>query len=381
MPVFKPYFLFFSLALLFLASCSKESEETTAPIPEPPVPSEKFIFLQYDNFQSNDLVIVGSESWDFIVSFKRELEGQLLDFEVVDDQLPVVLKSADGTEWNWFGEGLSGPGLGKQLEPTPSCMGYWFAFGALYPGADIFEGESRFEQLPTPNDPNWLIPTRRIARVTSFDGIQAIDAPAFIDHSTPLSEESDFYIEKEKLVVGVNSGSAIKAYPHAILDWHEIINDQLGGEEIAIVYCPLTGTANIWNRRLDSGLTTFGVSGLLYNSNVMPFDRSTESIWTQLDGRCVNGDLKGKRVERYNFVETSWETWKTAYPTPKIMSENQDGFNFDYRVYPYGDYNINHQSISFPVEVRDDRLPAKERVHGVIFNGKMKVYRFDNFAG
>jgi len=381
MAVFKPSFSFFLLALLFLTSCSKASQDTPEPEPAPPAPSEKFIFLQYDNFQSNELVIVGSEAWGFIVSFKRELDGQLIDFEVVNDQLPVVLKSADGTEWDWFGKALSGPQAGKQLEITPSCMGYWFAFGALYPGADIFEGESRFEQLPTPNDPDWLIPTRRIARATSFDGIQAIDAPAFIDHSSPVSADADFYLEKEQLIVGVNAGLGLKAYPHAILDWHEVINDQLGGEEIAVVYCPLTGTATIWDRNLDSGPTTFGVSGLLYNSNVMPFDRSTESIWTQLDGRCVNGDLKGKRVGRYHFVETSWETWKAAYPTAKVMAEEQDGFSFDYRVYPYGDYNVNHQSISFPVEVRDDRLPAKERVHGIILNGKMKIYRFNSFEG
>lgn len=366
--------------LLLITACTKEeTPPVVEPDPLPPAPSGKVIKVLHDEYESTPLVLVGSEEWNFILSFKRELDGEERTFTAIDDRLPIVMEDDQGTEWDWFGRGVNGPGVGQQLELTTSMMGYWFAFGALYPGASIHEGPSRFVELPLPGDPSWLIPTKRLVRATGLDAIQAIEVPQFVRYNSDEHTEGSFYVDNTDLVVGFEQGSQRRAYPHAILDWHEIVNDELGSENIAVVYCPLTGTATLWDRNLESGLTTFGVSGLLYNSNIIPYDRQTESFWTQLDGRCVNGALRGKRTRKYPYVETSWETWKTAFPETEIMSDDQNDVDRDYTIYPYDDYITNNDYIAFPLEINDDRLPAKERVHGVIINSRVKVYRFDAF--
>lgn len=369
------YFLILGISMI---ACSKENPSPTDPEPEPPVISNKTIKMLYDDFQSQEIVVVGSEDWNFIVSFKRMLNNELLEFEVLNDQLPHILKSSDGTIWNWFGKAVEGPLVGNRLETTHSMMGYWFIFGTLYPGAEIFEGESRQEQRPNRDDAEWLIPTQQIAVALGFDAIQSIDDPQFIDYEEDIYPPSSFYLQAEDLVVGLAVDEEQRAYTHSVLDWHEIINDNVSGAPILLTYCPLTGTAMAWNRELSSGTTTFGVSGILYNSNLMPYDRSSESIWTQLDGRCVKGELKGTRLERHPIIETSWETWQTAYDTPVVLSENQGNFGLDYRVYPYGNYKENNL-ISFPIYLKDDRLPLKERVHAVLLNGVVRVYDFSHF--
>jgi len=162
------------------------------------------------------------------------------------------------------------------------------------------------------------------------------------------------------------------------LDWHEIANDVTSGQNIAVVYCPFTGTGSVWERNLNGELTTFGISGLLFNNNIMPYDRATASKWSQMKSQCVNGKLIGMEPEIIPFIETTWSTWQEMFDTPLVISDNL-GFGRDYRIYPYGDYRTNDDQINFPLSFDDQRLPRKERVHGIIVNGKAKVYRFRSF--
>jgi hypothetical protein len=147
-----------------------------------------------------------------------------------------------------------------------------------------------------------------------------------------------------------------------------------------MTYCPLTGTAIGWNRLIEGTKTTFGVSGLLYNNNLIPYDRLTNSNWTQIGQQSVNGELIGKRPIFVATIETTWGVWKNMYPDSKILSENT-GFDRNYSFYPYGDYNTNHNFLLFPLSIDDQRLPRKERVHAIVENNKAKVYRFSSFAG
>jgi len=167
------------------------------------------------------------------------------------------------------------------------------------------------------------------------------------------------------------------AYPHIILDWHEIINDNVGDVSVAITYCPLTGTGIGWNRILNGNETTFGVSGLLYNTNLIPFDRATNSNWSQILNEAVNGDLLGDKVAIITLFETNWGTWKALYPNTKVVSTNT-GFSRTYGTSPYGDYNTNNNRFFFPVP-KDNRLPLKERVHTILAGGNAKVYQFSDF--
>jgi len=220
----------------------------------------------------------------------------------------------------------------------------------------------------------WLIPQDNVLDGgPGKDGIPALDAPDFIE-----VHQVDF-LDEEDLIIGFKVGNEVRGYPHPILDWHEIINDDIGHTSVAITYCPLTGTGIGWNRNLSTGNTTFGVSGLLYNTNLIPYDRGTDSNWSQMLLEAVQGKMAGTEIETYPVLETTWATWKKLYPTSKIVSTNT-GWNRNYDRYPYGDYRTNNNSLFFPVAVNDDRLPSKERVLGVISGTKAaKAYRFSHF--
>lgn len=204
------------------------------------------------------------------------------------------------------------------------------------------------------------------------DGIPALTEPGFIE-----AGEAD-YLEDGDLVIGLLVGDEARAYPHHILDWHEIINDQVAGLHIAVTYCPLTGTGIGWNRELEGEINSFGVSGLLYNSNLIPYDRKTNSNWSQIRLDCVNGSLKGTMAETIPLVETNWHTWKELYPSTRVLS-TQTGYNRSYGRYPYGGYRTEDDLLIFPVSQRDDRLPGKERVHGILFPDHTRIYTFREF--
>ena len=228
------------------------------------------------------------------------------------------------------------------------------------------EEQDRFAQ-------DWLIPSDRVFDGgPGQDGIPSVDNPEF----SSVSEIN--FLADGALVVGVFSDTEVKAYPHPILDWHEIVNDEIGDKNVAVTYCPLTGTAIGWDRNLNGSKTTFGVSGKLFQTNLIPFDRATESYWSQIRLDCVNGELINTRVNTSPVVETTWETWKAMYPNSLVMNTNT-GFSRNYQEFPYGDYRTNNANIIFPVDPLDQRLPSKERVLGVLGDSIHRVYSIDLF--
>lgn len=220
----------------------------------------------------------------------------------------------------------------------------------------------------------WLIPESRVLDGgPGKDGIPALDNPEMISPSEAT------YLEPDDLVIGYRVGDDIRAYSHKVLDWHEIINDEVGTQPVAITYCPLTGTGVAWGRELQGTVTTFGVSGLLYNSNLIPYDRATDSNWSQMRLDCVEGTLQGTKIETFPLVETSWKTWLAMYPATKVVSTST-GFSRNYQRYPYGDYRTNDNNIIFPVSNTDNRLPSKDRVLGVIVDSQAKAYAMESFG-
>lgn len=223
----------------------------------------------------------------------------------------------------------------------------------------------------------WSIPIEQVLDGgPGRDGIPALVNPELIEVS---NTDSDF-LKDSDLVIGFKNGDNVVAYPHTILDWHEIINDNVGDVSVAVTYCPLTGTGIGWSRILNGSETTFGVSGLLYNTNLIPFDRATNSNWSQILNTSVNGDLKDQRADLIMLFETNWKTWKALYPNSKVVSQNT-GFSRSYGISPYGDYSTNNSRLLFPVSIIDDRLPSKERVHTIVTDsGKAKSYRFQSIV-
>ncbi len=223
------------------------------------------------------------------------------------------------------------------------------------------------------NSQEWLIPSNEVQDGgPGKDGIPSIDNPQF----TAVSAVN--YLSDNDLVVGIVYDGQAVAYPHPILDWHEIVNDEISDKKIALTYCPLTGTAIAWDRTINGNTTTFGVSGKLYNSNLIPYDRATDSNWSQIGLNCVNGSLINTVAETIPVIETTWETWKTMYPDANILNTNT-GFNRNYGQYPYGDYITNHNRLIFPIAPSDNRLPSKERVLGVLTSDVNRVYSINEF--
>ena len=222
---------------------------------------------------------------------------------------------------------------------------------------------------------DWLIPVDQVYDGgPGKDGIPALENPVKLE----LDHSSNNYLSNEDLVLGIKSGNVICAYPHPILDWHEIINDQVGGQAVAVTYCPLTGTGVAWGRMINNKETTFGVSGLLYNSNLLPYDRLTGSNWSQIGLVCVNGQLISSTPEILSLIEMPWGKWKELFPESRVVSTST-GYSRSYGRYPYNDYRTSSWLI-FPANPTDDRLHEKERVLGIIKNDKLRVYRFNSFG-
>lgn len=221
------------------------------------------------------------------------------------------------------------------------------------------------------NSTVWTIPVEEV-----LDGGPGKDGiPALVNPSMLLAQNASLLSDSD-LVLGYKNGDDVRAYQHNVLDWHEIVNDNIGDVSVAITYCPLTGTGIGWNRILDGKETTFGVSGLLYQTNLIPFDRATQSNWSQILNKSVNGSLEGKKADLITLVETDWKTWKTMFPNTTVVSL-ETGFSRTYDRYPYGDYKTNNSTFFFPTP-KDDRLPLKDRVHAVIVDDLAKVYQFSD---
>ena len=205
----------------------------------------------------------------------------------------------------------------------------------------------------------WLISTDLV-----FDGGPGKDGIPALENPDMLRAGSEGlnFLNDDDLVLVYRNGLDIKAYSHNVLDWHEIANDQIGDDFVAVTYCPLTGTGIGWGRELNGEITTFGVSGLLYETNLMPYDRLTDSYWNQMFNQCVNGELIGTTPQFFNLVQMNYGTLKSFFPSAMVTSSNT-GHSRDYTRYPYGDYLTNTATL-FPISNSDSRLHPKEIVRG-----------------
>jgi hypothetical protein len=193
------------------------------------------------------------------------------------------------------------------------------------------------------------------------DCIPSIDKPKFVD-----AGDADF-LKGGDIVLTIVRGEDVRAYPTRILNFHEIVNDTIDGEPIAITFCPLCGTGLAFRRVVDSRETEFGVSGLLYNSDLVMYDRRTNTLWDQIEGRGIVGELTGKKLHMLPTAMARWGRWKQAHPDTKVLSTDT-GFDHDYSQNPYEKYQSSTR-IAFPVSGTDDRLRPKTVVHGVYVDG------------
>jgi hypothetical protein len=205
------------------------------------------------------------------------------------------------------------------------------------------------------------------------DGIPAILDPNFV-----ALGEADFLRGSDQ-VLGFVQGGEAKVYPLRILVWHEIVNDSVAGKPIVATYCPLCGTGMVFSREIEGKELTFGVSGLLYNSDVLMYDHQTQSLWSQLKLESVSGDYAGTKLEWLSSQQMTWDAWKAAYPESRVLSTDT-GYNRDYAASPYAGYDQGEQTM-FAVPRHRHDLNNKAWVAGIVVNGEAKAYPRNVMAG
>jgi hypothetical protein len=217
------------------------------------------------------------------------------------------------------------------------------------------------------------IPTDDLFTGARRDAIPALTNPELQLHST-------FGISDTDRVLGVVIGEAARAYPLRILWSHEIVNDTLGGEPVLVSYCPLTGSGLAFDPVIDGELRDFGVSGLLYENNLVMYDRQTQSLWNQLLLGAQCGPERGQRLQSIPVVETTLAHWQQLYPQTTVVTINT-GYPWSYQVYPYGDYDEEDNSLTlFPSSEYSRSRPPKELVLGVSAGGIHAAYPFGTLA-
>ena len=204
------------------------------------------------------------------------------------------------------------------------------------------------------------------------DGIPSIDKPKF------LSAKKATYLKPNDRVIGIEVDGEARAYPIRILNWHEIVNDKINGQAIAVTFCPLCGSGVVYSAEIDGKAYQFGVSGLLYNSDVLLYDRQTKSLWSQILSKGISGKMVDQALDVIDSSHTSWQSWKAQYPDTKVLSK-ETGFSRDYNRSPYAGYTSN-ENIFFPLAFRSKKYHPKERVLGITINGMQKVYPFSELA-
>ncbi len=206
------------------------------------------------------------------------------------------------------------------------------------------------------------------------DGIPAIDRPKFW-----TAAEADGYLDDGDVVFGLVENGVARAYPQRILVWHEIVNDTVGGRGLAVTYCPLTGTAIAFER----GATEFGVSGRLVNSNLVMYDRDTDTWFPQVLAIGIRGPHRGEALVERPMVWTTWGRWRAAYPDTGVLSTDT-GFARNYNRDPYGAYNPRSgyyepdSGTMFPLMHQDRRFPPKAVVIGARTRETAVAFRLES---
>lgn len=189
------------------------------------------------------------------------------------------------------------------------------------------------------------------------DGIPAIDNPVF-----ESVEAADEWLQDEWPVMFFEANGEARAYPLAILIWHEIVNDEVAGQKVALTFCPLCNSTIAFNSVLEDGtVLDFGTSGNLRNSDLVMYDRQTRSWWQQFTGEAIVGKLTGTLLEMLPSQIISWADFKQNYPTSLVLSRDTGNIR-NYGSNPYGGYDDVGRSPFFPVGTYGNELPPVERI-------------------
>ncbi len=290
-----------------------------------------------------------------------------------------------GSLWNVRGQAFEGPLKGAVLEQRPAFTAFWFAWSVFYDGSLVWNRQDANRSGSIEPSGNCTVPCDEIRQACSGrDCIPALDhdgrdnRPAA--QMVAVDDVQAAYLKDNDQVLGVFLHGQARAYPHNLLWWHEIHNDRINDTEYSVTFCPLTGSGIVYSGFQAGRPIDFGVSGNLYNSNLVMFDRDGQTLWSQMLGQGVSGGQVGQALTMLPVVETTWGRWRQMHPQTLVASD-QTGYRRDYTSYPYGDYRTNHANTFRPTNPQHDSIyPGKALVLGLVGEEGAKAYAFDEMG-
>lgn len=204
------------------------------------------------------------------------------------------------------------------------------------------------------------------------DGIPSIDEPAFIS-----TEEADEWLDPREPVIAFQWGDDSRAYPIQIVMWHEIVNDVVDDTPVVVTFCPLCNTAIAFDRTVDGRVLDFGTTGRLRYSNLIMYDRQTETWWQQATGEAIAGELTGTQLEFLPAPIVSWDAFKNSHPDGRVLSR-ETGYTRRYGNNPYAGYDdIDRSPFLYRGPETPDQLPPMARVLAVELGGEVVAFPYE----
>lgn len=203
------------------------------------------------------------------------------------------------------------------------------------------------------------------------DGIPSIDNPKFI---SPAAASE--WLADDEPGIAFSKANTHRFYPYQILVWHEIVNDTIDDTRVLVTYCPLCLTGYVFDPLVKGERVEFGTSGKLWKSNLVMYDRKTDSLWSQILGEAIMGEITGTKLTLLPSDQMEFGAWKKAFPQGQVLSRETGATRF-YGSSPYGDY---FTSVGFARSLaggRDERLSPDAFVFGLVVNGKAKAYHVE----
>ena len=359
---------------LTLVSPTATAVPTTTPIPSPyPLDDDEarelLDKLLQSSAQATEAIerILAANDQRFIAPFIELYWGRqsglvrTLTFSESVQALETLSGQEFGSNWpawvEWYGSTdlIPPPGFtswkGRLLDPIDSHFGEFLQ--------DEFPSRIRVEEI-------------------QWGGVQTDGIPPLNNPRTVTADQAT-YLNPQDPVFGLHLNDEARAYPLRIMDWHEMANDEIGGIPVSLAYCTLCGAAVAYDGRASDGTTyTFGTSGFLFRSNKLMYDRQTRTLWNQLTGEPVLGELADTNVTLtvLPVVLTTWAEWQAAHPDTLVLDVDT-GFPRDYTAgAAYGDY-FSADITMFPVAQRSDLLDTKDQVFALRLHNLSKAYPLD----
>ena len=373
--IFKCRFLFgLYFCWLLLLSCN----EKVIIFPENDEVKDHSILIDHFRLGGQNFILAQNNELDFHATFECYLEdGTPLNFSPIPAQLPSLLTDQFNNTWDIFGNAIKGPNTGEKLNAVNASLGYWFAWSSIYPRI-TFEEEEGTGIVVHGDSIDWLISEDFVNRGAIHDAIPALDFPPFIHFTLKNEIDKGSYLKDDDQIIAVKMGEETRIYPIKILRYHEIINDEIDGIPLVVSHHPYTNTTKVWKRKFGGADLVFGVSGLVYNNNMLMFDRQTKSYWSQLLDLCVSGAMKFSKPDNISYIQTTWKTWKTIDRNYTVV-DSELGFGFDYNIDPLFDYANDPEYLPFDISNIDSRLPLKSTIFGLANNTEAIAFELSEF--